>query len=99
MEDFEALRGLKAMVGKRVQFVEEAWEALRKEIAVAERDIAGGKALIAQQRQIILNLAINGGDVSWAVAATRNLLAKKRLHEQHYHSLLIKLARSNQKPR
>ena len=85
------------MVGKRVQFDEEACEALRKEIAVAERNIAEGKALIAQQRQIISNLAINGGDLSWTVAATRDLLEKKRLYEQHYHSLLIKLARS--KPR
>jgi hypothetical protein len=87
------------MVGKRVQFDEEAWEALRKEIAVAERNIAEGKALIAQQRQIISNLAIDGGDMSWAVAATRDLLENKRLHEQHYHRLLIKLARSNKKPR
>ena len=87
------------MVGKHVQFDEEAWEALRIEIAVAQRKIAEGKALIAQQRQIISNLAINGGDFSWAVAATRNLLENKRLHEQHYHSLLIKLARSNKKPR
>jgi hypothetical protein len=85
------------MVGKRVQFDEEAWEALRKEIAVAERNIAEGKALIAQQRQIISNLVINGGEIYGAVTATRDLLEKKRLHEQHYHSLLIKLARS--KPR
>jgi hypothetical protein len=99
VEDFEALRGLKAMVGKRVQFDEEAWEALRKEIAVAERNIAEGKALIAQQRQIISSLAINGADISRAVAATRDLLEKKRLHEQHYHSLLIKLAKLNKKPR
>jgi hypothetical protein len=87
------------MVGKRVRFDEEAREALRKEIAVAERNIAEGKALIAQQRQIISDLTINGGGFSWAVTATRDLLEKKRLHEQHYHSLLIKLARSNQKPR
>jgi hypothetical protein len=85
------------MVGKRVQFDEEAREALRKEIAVAEGNIAVGKALIARQRQIISNLVINGGDLSWAVAATRDLLENKRRHEQHYHNLLIKLAKS--KPR
>jgi hypothetical protein len=46
------------MVGKRVQFDEEAREALRKEIAVAEGNIAVGKALIARQRQIISNLVL-----------------------------------------
>jgi hypothetical protein len=87
------------MVSKRVQFDEETWEALRKKIAVAERNIAEGKALIAQQRQIISTLAMNGGDFSWSVAAMRDLLEKQRLHEQRYHSLLIKLARSNKKRR
>jgi hypothetical protein len=86
------------MVGKRVQFDEEAWEALRKEIAVAERNITESKALIAQQRQIISTLAIDGGDMSWAMAATRDLLENKRLYEQHYHRLLTKLARSNKRP-
>jgi hypothetical protein len=70
--------------GKRVQFDDETWQAVQavmrtsrkqliREIVVAESHIATGKAKIAQQRQVILDLVNGGGDVSSAVALTRTL--------------------------
>jgi hypothetical protein len=66
---------------------------LTKDCAVAERYIAEGQALIDQQRRVILDLVLSGGDFSAAVAMMRRLLESQRLQEQHYHRILIKLAR------
>jgi hypothetical protein len=70
---------------------------LTKDRAVAERYIAEGQALIEQQRQVIVALVLSGGDFSAAVAMMRSLLESQRLQEEHYHRILIKLARPSLK--
>ena len=58
-----------------------------------ERHIADGRELIAQQRKILMSLALSGGDIGVAVSVLRTLMESQRLHEQHHQQLLIKLAR------
>ena len=58
-----------------------------------ERHIADGRALIAQQRKMLMSLALSGADISKAVSVLRTLLESQRLHEQHHQQLLIELAR------
>jgi hypothetical protein len=72
-------------------------QRLPQDRAVAERYIAEGQTLIDQQRRVILDLVLSGGDFSAAVAMMRRLLESQRLQEQHYHRILIKLARPSLK--
>ena len=62
-----------------------------------ERHIADGRELIAQQRKILMGLALSGGDIGVAVSVLRTLMESQRLHEQHHQQLLIKLAQKKKR--